>query len=64
MEDVIVVVLPLRPPVSKVQELKGKECTVGGRSAVAARSYTKQANFRLLYLCKAERGGCAGMHSL
>ena len=29
VENLDVVVLPLRPPVSKVQELKRKECTVG-----------------------------------
>ena len=50
VEDVNVVVLPFRPHVSEVQELKGKEFTVG-----------RKAYFRLLYLCKAERGGCAGI---
>ena len=29
VEDVDVVVFPFRPPLSKVQELKGKECTAG-----------------------------------
>ena len=29
LEDEDVVVFPFRPPVSKVQVLKGKECTVG-----------------------------------
>ena len=61
VEDVDVVVLPLRPPVSKTQELKRKECAVE-REISGGSKVTRKAHFRLLNLYQNGRGGYAGKH--
>ena len=43
IENVDVIVLTFRPPVSKVQKLKGKECTVG-REISSSRKVTLEVN--------------------
>ena len=57
--DVNVGICSLCPlPVSRIQKLLGEERTAR-RQAAAARSRRRKA-LRLLYLCNAERAGCAG----
>ena len=47
-------------PVSHVQKLEGKECTVGRQINCSGEVPQEVSALRLLYLCNAERIGCAG----
>ena len=58
--DVNVGICSLCPPVSQIQKLPGEERTVRRQVSCSCKIRRSKGHLRLLYLCSAERPGCAG----